>query len=50
LFNGFESEVIEYVPYSRLKSIGHNKWKKNFIYSSIGPNGYLYFSFGNPQA
>lgn len=50
LFNGFESEVIEYVPYARLKSTGHNKWKKNFIYSSIGPNGYLYFSFGNPQA
>ena len=50
LFNGFESEVIEYVPYSRLKSTGHNKWKKNFVYSSIGPNGYLYLSFVNPQA
>lgn len=50
LFNGFESEVIEYVPYYRLKSTGHNKWKKNFIYSSIGPNGYLYLSFDNPQA
>lgn len=50
LFNGFESEVIEYVPYSRLKFTGHNKWKKNFIYSSIGPNGYLYLSFCNPQA
>lgn len=50
LFNGFESEVIEYVSYSRLKSTGYNKWKKNFIYSSIGPNGYLYLSFNNPQA
>lgn len=50
LFNGFESEIIEYVSYSRLKSTGYNKWKKNFIYSSIGPNGYLYLSFSNPQA
>lgn len=50
LFNGFESEIIEYVSYSRLKSTGYNKWKKNFIYSSIGPNGYLYLSFSNSQA
>lgn len=50
LFNGFESEVIEYVPYSRLKSTGYNKWKRNFIYSAIGPNGHLYLSFANPQA
>lgn len=50
LFNGFESDVIEYVPFSRLKNTGHNKWKSTFIYSSIGPEGCLYLSFSNPQA
>jgi hypothetical protein len=50
LFNGFESEVVEYVPFSRLKSTGYNKWKNAFIYSSIGPEGYLYLSSSRTQA
>lgn len=50
LFNGMESEVIEYVPFSRLKNVGWNKWKRNFIYTSIGPEQYLYLVFTNPQA
>lgn len=50
LVNGLESEVIEFVNYSRLKAVGYNKWKKNFIYCAIGPDSRLYMAFTNPQA
>ena len=50
LLNGLESEIIEFVPFSRLKAVGWNKWKKNFIYASIGPDSHLYMTFSNPQA
>ena len=32
LFNGLESEIIEFVPFSRLKAVGWNKWKKTRIW------------------
>lgn len=50
LVNGLESEIIEFVPFSRLKAVGWNKWKKNFIYAAIGTDGHLYMVFTNPQA
>lgn len=50
LFNGLESENIEFVPFSRLKAVGHNKWKKNFVYAAIGVDHHLYMVFSNPQA
>lgn len=50
LGNGMEDEIIEYVPFERLKSVGYNKWKKNFIYAAIGPDNLLYLAFCNPQA
>jgi hypothetical protein len=50
LFNGFESEVIEFVPFVRFKTIGYNKWKQNFIYSAIGNDNYLYVTSTNPQS
>ena len=50
LFNGFESENIVFVPFPRLKAVGFNKWKKNFIYVAIGPDKHLYLSSSNPQA
>lgn len=50
LINGLESEVIQFIPFSRLKTVGWSKWKKNFIYASIGPDRHLYMSFTNPQA
>jgi hypothetical protein len=50
LFNGFESENIVFVPFPRLKAVGFNKWKKNFIYVAIGPDNHLYLSSSNPQA
>lgn len=50
LSNGFDSEIIEFVPFARLKNTGYNKWKLNFIYAAIGPDNHLYLSFSNPQA
>ena len=50
LFNGFESENIVFIPFTRLKAVGWNKWKKNFIYIAVGPDKHLYLSSSNPQA
>lgn len=36
------SGEITYVNKDRFKYIGHNKWLKNVIYGSIGPDEYLY--------
>ena len=40
---------ITYVSRDRMKYIGYNKYLKNIIYCSIGPDGYLYFKSANPQ-
>lgn len=50
LENGMENEILEFVSFSRLKTVGWDKWKKNFIYVSIGPDKHLYLVFTNPQA
>ena len=50
LFHGFESENIVFIPFTRLKAVGWNKWKKNFIYVAVGPDKHLYLSSSNPQA
>lgn len=50
LVNGLESENIEFVPFNRLKAIGYNKWKGNFIYAAVGTDQHLYMVFSNPQA
>ena len=50
LFNGMESEIIEFVPFQRLKAVGYNRWKKNFIYAALGNDNRLYLVFSNPQA
>lgn len=50
LFNGFESENIVFIPFTRLKAVGWNKWKKNFIYVAVGPDKHLYLSSSNSQA
>lgn len=44
-FNG----EITYVSRDRLRYVGHNKYLKNIIYASIGPDNYLYFKSSNPQ-
>lgn len=40
---------IAYISRDRMKYVGHNKWMKNIIYCSLGPDGYLYFKSWNPQ-
>lgn len=40
---------ITYVSRERMRFVGHNKWLKNIIYASIGPDDYLYMKSDNPQ-
>lgn len=40
---------ITYVSRERMKYVGYNKWLPNIIYTSIGPDNYLYFKSFNPQ-
>lgn len=44
-FNG----EITYVSRDRMRYVGYNKYLKNIIYASIGPDNYLYFKSSNPQ-
>ena len=40
---------ISFVPRDRMRYIGSNKWLRNIIYSSIGPDYHLYLNSSNPQ-
>lgn len=40
---------ITYVSRDRLKYVGYNKFLGNIIYTTIGPDHYLYFKSSNPQ-
>lgn len=40
---------ITYVSRERMRYIGYNKYLRNIIYASIGPDNYLYFKSFNPQ-
>ena len=40
---------ISYISRERMRYVGHNKYLQNIIYSSLGPDGYLYFKSSNPQ-
>jgi hypothetical protein len=40
---------ITYVSRERMRHVGYNKYLKNIIYVSIGPDNYLYFKSFNPQ-
>ena len=40
---------ITYINRDRMKYVGHNKYLKNIIYASLGPDTYLYFKSANPQ-
>ena len=40
---------IALVSKNRMRYVGENKWMKNIIYCSIGPDQYLYFKSNNPQ-
>lgn len=41
--------TITYVSRERMTYVGHNKWLTNIIYTSLGPDNYLYFKSSNPQ-
>ena len=40
---------ITLISRDRMRYVGHNKYLKNIIYASIGPDNYLYFKSSNPQ-
>lgn len=40
---------ISYISRERMRYIGYNKYLKNMIYCSLGPDGYMYFKSYNPQ-
>lgn len=40
---------ITYISRERMRYIGYNKYLKNIIYASIGPDNYLYLKSSNPQ-
>lgn len=46
----FLSGEITYVNRERMKYVGHNKFLRNIIYCTIGPDGKLYLKSTNPQA
>lgn len=45
----YQGVHITYISRERMKYVGNNKWLKNIIYVSKGPDGYLYFKSSNPQ-
>lgn len=40
---------ITFISRERMRYIGHNKYLQNIIYTSLGPDNYLYFKSNNPQ-
>lgn len=40
---------IAYISRERMRYVGHNKYLKNIIYASLGPDSYLYLKSSNPQ-
>ena len=40
---------ITYISRERMRYSGYNKYLKNIIYCSLGPDNYLYFKSNNPQ-
>lgn len=45
----FHGIMISYISRDRMKYTGYNKYMQNIIYTTIGPDGYLYFKSNNPQ-
>lgn len=45
----YQGTHITYVSRERMRYVGENRWLKNIIYVSKGPDDYLYFKSSNPQ-
>ena len=41
--------MTAYVSKERFKYVGHNKYLRNIIYTTLGPDNHLYFNSQNPQ-
>lgn len=41
--------MTAYVPKERFKFVGYNKYLRNIIYTTLGPDNHLYFNSQNPQ-
>ena len=41
--------MTSYVSKERFKYVGHNKYLRNIIYTTLGPDNHLYFNSQNPQ-
>lgn len=46
----FMSGEITYVSKERIRYVGHNKFLKNIIYATLGPDQRVYIKADNPQA
>lgn len=47
--NDFFGKRISYVSRERMKYVGNNKWTKNAIFATIGPDNYLYLKSANDK-
>lgn len=45
----FYRSDIAFIPMERMKYVGYNKYLKNIIYASVGPNNYLYLTSFNEK-
>lgn len=40
---------ITYVERERMRHVGHDRWRSNVIYASVGPDGHMWLKSANPQ-
>lgn len=45
----YQGAYVTYVSRERMRFVGHNKFLKNIIYVSLGPDLHLYLNSSNPQ-
>ena len=45
----FKGVMISFVNKDRLKFVGNNRFSQNFIFASLGDDGFLYLKSNNPQ-
>ena len=45
----YQGTNISYIPRDRMRFVGSNKYLRNIIYVSLGPNLHLYLTSNNPQ-
>jgi hypothetical protein len=41
--------MTAFVSKDRFKYVGHNKYLKNIIYTTLGPDNHIYLNGSNPQ-